>query len=191
MKSDYKYIPKELYPYCVPINTIKFWKENPRNNKDGAVQLSELIKVHQFSKPIIVWAQNNVTYAGNTALQSAHILKMKMIPVIYRDFESESAAIAYGISDNKAGEYSSWDDGQLMQLFKVHNFKGINVGFSQLELKALDFEIDDLLLKKSSDGVDQVNKIFKISVPVQGAHKFEEILKSFVGSLKIKDIKII
>lgn len=133
----YAHIPGELRGFCVPINDVKFWKENPRDNDAASKKLAELIKVHGFTKPIIVWDRNMVTYAGNTALKAAHRLNMEQIPVIKREFTNEDAAIAYGISDNKAGEFSSWDDEQLAHLFKAKDFSGINLGFDKKHVKSL------------------------------------------------------
>jgi len=144
------YIPEELEQYCIPINTIHFWKDNPRKNDEAAPKLAELIKVHGFNKPIIVWEKNMTTYAGNTALKAARILGMKEIPAILRNFASEAAAKAYGISDNKASEFSVWDDEALVKLMEVEEFSTDKLGFNQKEL----FSLISMVKAQSGDPLD-------------------------------------
>ena len=138
--GDYAYIPGSLYKFCVLISSIKLWDKNPRKNASAVKPLADLIKSHGFRKPIVV-NQDNIIMAGNTAYKAAKLLNMKYIPVAQSHFKSEASAVAYGISDNRSAENSSWDDNTLKQLMLNEPLESRNTfGFNQDEL--------DLKLKK-------------------------------------------
>lgn len=135
-KEGFKYVPEGLIQFCIPIGKVKFWDKNPRKNDEAAKKLAELIKIHGFRKPIVI-DKNYVTYAGNTALKAAKILGMTHIPVAQSSFKSEVSATAYGISDNKASEFSSWDDEQLLKLMNAEIIEAKKIGFSEKEHNTL------------------------------------------------------
>ena len=126
----YAYIPTTLYGQLMPMKELHLWKNNPRKNDRGVKPLVEGIKVHGFRKPIVV-DQNNIIRAGNTAFKAAKLLGMTMIPVAKSSFKSEVSATAYGISDNRLGENSTWDDDMLKDLMQADD---LSYGFSQDEL---------------------------------------------------------
>ena len=120
----------------VSISSIKLWKDNPRKN-DGAVEaLAESIKMHGFRSPLVVWRKNNTIYKGNTSYKAAKFLKLSEVPVIFADFKSEAAAIAYGIDDNKSGELAGWDYDLLKKLMSSSSVIGpvVTTSFTEKEL---------------------------------------------------------
>lgn len=57
---------------------------------------------------------------------------------VLQPFPSEAAAVAYAISDNKASEFSDWDDTVLAGLQQAYHFEAPVIGFSPKELAALE-----------------------------------------------------
>jgi ParB-like chromosome segregation protein Spo0J len=103
----------------VSIDSVKLWKENPRKNEKAAIRLADILKVHGQKSPIVVWKKNGVIYKGNTTYKAMKLNGAKTIQVLYQDFPSEQAAIAYGIADNKSSEWAEWDDEVLGKLLAV------------------------------------------------------------------------
>lgn len=137
----YRYIPNGLREFCVPIESVKLFDKNPRRNDRAVPRLAELIKKNLFRKPIVV-DQNGVIRAGNTAYKAALKLGMKMIPVAQSHFSDESSAIDYVISDNKASDWSSWDDDVLRKLLTAEKIPDdpnrlSSTGFNKNEMAKL------------------------------------------------------
>ena len=103
----------------VSINAVHLWVNNPRNNDKAVPRLMELLKAHGQRSPLVVWRKNGVIYKGNTTYKAIKALGWPTVVVTYQDFPSESAARAYGISDNVSGEWSEWDDAMLMEMVKA------------------------------------------------------------------------
>lgn len=144
----------------VPINSVQFWKENPWNHDNAVPRLAELIAIHGQVPSVIAWKKNNVIYKGNhtkKALQylSANIQKIAktigetpesilarvnpdQIKVEFRDFPSEAAANAFGISDNNASQGGEYDDEALRKLLRADEeyYNAKRTGFTEKELKS-------------------------------------------------------
>jgi hypothetical protein len=168
----------------VDINKIKLWKNNPRKNDAAAPKVAEILKTRGQVHPIVVCRKTNVCYAGNTRIKAAKILGWKTIKVIYVDFPSEQAAIAYGIADNKSSEYAEWDDDILknfLQMKEMANMSGFTItetaGLFGIKLEHASKTIDyDELWQGLPEYSDNVEKPFK-SVVIH--FKTEEDFKKF------------
>jgi len=131
-KDGYKFIagPKDFFylkdgikffitnPVFIHYTKLKLWKENPRFNDGGVSSLAQMLKANGVRSSVVAWSEDMTIYKGNTTFKALRSLGCTQIPVDLQSFSSEQAAIAYGISDNKASEFSSWDKdvlGQLMQ----------------------------------------------------------------------------
>lgn len=121
----------------VDISKVKLWKDNPRKNEKAIPKLAEVIKERGQITPIVVWSKNDTVYKGNTTIKALKLLGIKTVKVLYADFPSESAAIAYGIADNKSSEWSQWDDGLLENFLKLETIKDHQIGFDAIELSLL------------------------------------------------------
>jgi hypothetical protein len=117
----------------VPINQVKLWAENPRKNETAVPKLAELFKTRPQVTPVVVWPKNGVCYKGNTTIKALKLIGKTMVKVLYYDFPSEAAAIAYGIADNKSSEWSQWDDSILSEFMKVDEIKNTSA-FTEKEL---------------------------------------------------------
>lgn len=79
-------------------------------------------------------------YKGNTTVKACKLAGIKEIPVILTDFKDKASAVAYALADNKASEWSEWDDTMLQKL--LNNKESIqeqakSTGFTEKELKGL------------------------------------------------------
>ena len=110
----------------VPINSIKPWDKNPRKNDKAVKPLAELLQKHGQRTPIVVWIKDNQIYKGNTTYKAAKHLKWDSIWVAFAEFPSEKEAIGYALADNKASEWSDWDDTILSML--LPEVMGSNIG---------------------------------------------------------------
>lgn len=198
-------IAKDFKIKWVPINSVKLWEDNPRFNDEAAEKLALVIADNGFRSPIVCWSKNKVIYKGNTTYKAAKILEKGLkikdkngkvvrtvtldkltggkMPVIFHHFKSEIAAKAYGIADNKASELSDWDEDVLVEMMKSPEFKKlkVNVGFSDTELKMLEFYPPDEETqgKGKAAGVDLSFKIV-LEVPQVEYEVVLESLKHFV-----------
>jgi len=118
----------------VAIDKIKLWKDNPRKNDAAVPKLTEIIKTRGQITPIVVWRKNGVCYKGNTTIKALRSLNIKTVSVLYADFPSESAAIAYGIADNKSSEWAEWDEDILSKFLKMEDV--VETGFTAKETES-------------------------------------------------------
>ena len=167
----------------VPIESISLWGDNPRKNDKAAEELAVIIKAHGVKSPIVCWSENNTIYKGNTTYKACKLLGMKTVPVVFHDFPSESAAKAYGIADNKASEFASWDKDVLGRIMGTKDFKEVNkpTGFSKKEMLAIDGDV-----ATPKDNTFSNDLSFKIQVEVTPVH-FDEVLLAIKNIAKRYD----
>lgn len=123
----------------VDFNEIKLWDKNPRRNDKSVKDLALLLAQYGQRTPLSVWEENKVIYKGNTtykALKYLHNMSTDKFAKFTKDienpylpgkvfialmnFENEREAELYGMSDNKSGEWSDWDETVLAQLTQEH-----------------------------------------------------------------------
>jgi hypothetical protein len=169
---------------------LKLWKGNPRKNDRAADQLAKLIEEHGFISPIIA-TRNGTVRAGNTRLKAALKKNLPEVPVIYVEFDSEEAAQAYSLSDNRASENAQWDQDLLRELFGTLERVEIDVdktGFTQTEIKKL---------QKKRATFSEAVKSFTMTegmtglwcwmeVPEEDAALFQEMLDKYGSKVKEK-----
>lgn len=136
LEKDGLTFPKKILR--VPIDSVSLLDNNPRSNEKAAQQLSKLIEVYGQRTPIVVWEKNNRIYKGNTTWKAMKLLGKKYIEVLFTQFDDESKALAYALSDNKASEWSDWDSEVLAQIMQSERFSPamdpLHTGFSEKEL---------------------------------------------------------
>lgn len=121
----------------VPIGRLKLWTGNPRKNDKAVPKLAALLEKHGQRTPIVAWVKNKVVYKGNTTLKAARSLGWTEIRVLWADFKSEQAAVAYGISDNKSSEWAEWDNEVLESIMSSEEIDVQDTGFEEGELLML------------------------------------------------------
>jgi DNA modification methylase len=86
---------------------------NPKNNnkhpKEQIDRLIKLIEFQGFRNPVIVSNRTGFVVAGHGRIEAAKKLKMKQVPVIYQDFDSEAQEYAYMTSDNAITSWAELD----------------------------------------------------------------------------------
>jgi ParB-like chromosome segregation protein Spo0J len=118
-----------------PLENLKVWEQNPRKNDSASEKLAKFIERYGFVNPIVV-DQNGIIRAGHTRLKSAKQLGKTHVPVLIVKFDSNADAIGYAIADNKASEYSEWDEEKLkivLDDLKAEDFDLDLTGFGELE----------------------------------------------------------
>lgn len=156
-------IPEGLKGLCIPIDSVKLWGKNPRRNDAAAAKLSAIIKEHGFRVPIVV-DQEGIIRAGNTRYKAAKLLGMTHIPAVKQEFLSDTAATAFGLADNKASEWATWDADLLNELLGAKAFEGYKgkIGFNQKELDL--FDLDRFEGKPPKDIDDDVADAYSVRV---------------------------
>jgi len=92
----------------VEINSIKPYKNNPRNNDDAVEATANSIKEFGWQQPIVV-DKNNVIIVGHTRLKAAKKLGLKQVPIVVAENLTDEQVKAYRLADNKTGELAVWD----------------------------------------------------------------------------------
>lgn len=92
----------------VPINSIKPYENNPRNNDQGVDAVAKSIKEFNWQQPIVV-DKDNVIIVGHTRYLAAKKLGLKEVPVKVATGLTPEQVKAYRLADNKTGELTSWD----------------------------------------------------------------------------------
>lgn len=158
----------------VPIDSVKLWADNPRINDKAVAPLMAIIKEYGQVTPITV-TPDNIIRKGNTTWKAMKRLGAKKIRALFVDFGSTRKSSTYGTADNKAGEFSDWDNEKLMQLLMSTGedeaddplYKQYETGFTEKELnlfrnsQALPAALDDI---KLSDTAKRIGSPFFIVV---------------------------
>lgn len=175
----------------VPIDKVKEWKGNPRKNDSAVPKLANIIEQKGQITPIVVCRKTNVIYKGNTTWKALKALKKTTVKVLYADFPSERAAIAYGIADNKASEYAHWDEDLLLELFSGNEFETKETGFSEAEKNFL-------LMNPNSEKIQRINgapvtmkdKIVVMIVDSTSRKEIIELLEDWIKASGLKNIEV-
>jgi len=95
-----------------PIDKVKPYPNNPRNNDKAVEYVANSIREFSFQQPLVV-DNDGIIIAGHTRLLAAKELGLKEVPVIVADDLTPEQAKAYRLADNKTGELAGWDFEQL------------------------------------------------------------------------------
>jgi ParB-like chromosome segregation protein Spo0J len=112
------YIIESLRPLAVPIDSVHLDPANARVGHDIDKIAASLVQYGQ-RKPIIVnRLQNGKIEAGNGTWQAAKKINWGYIAAVFVDDDPATAA-AYGIADNRVGEFSKWDPDALEDILET------------------------------------------------------------------------
>ena len=119
-----------------PIERLKEYDRNPRNNDDAVGPVAESIRQFGFKIPVLV-DKDGVLVAGHTRIRAARQLGLAEVPVICVDDLTPEQVRAFRIADNKLHELATWN----LELLPVElsELQGMNVS-----LELLGFSKDDL-----------------------------------------------
>lgn len=141
------YINESLRPLAQPIADFALDPKNARKHdaKNMAATV-ESLKLTGQAKCIVVWDQTpeqgggKIIIAGNGTVEAAKRLGWTHIAANVRGFDSEAAAVAYGLADNRTAELASWDYEELVGRFgdlKADGWEIGNLGWEDYELEPL------------------------------------------------------
>ncbi len=119
-----------------PIERLKEYDRNPRNNDDAVGPVAESIRQFGFKIPVLV-DKDGVLVAGHTRIRAARQLGLAEVPVICVDDLTPEQVRAFRIADNKLHELATWNLDLLP--IELSELQGMNV-----DLELLGFSQDDL-----------------------------------------------
>lgn len=132
--TDLSYISESLRPLAVLISDLHEDPANARVKHDVA-RIAASLKAYGQRKPIVVnRLQGGKIEAGNGTFRAAQSLGWSHIAVVYVDDDPATAA-AFGIADNRVGEFSEWDTDVLRELTATTG--DLFTGFEAAELDDL------------------------------------------------------
>jgi hypothetical protein len=114
-----------------PIDKVKPYPNNPRNNDDAVEYVANSIREFSFQQPIVVDSEGTII-AGHTRLKAAKMLGMETVPVVVADNLTPAQVNAYRLADNKVAEAATWD----MEALSVE-LEGLEVDF---DMTMFDFD---------------------------------------------------
>ena len=172
--------------YEVDVDSIKEWKDNPRKNEAAVPKLAALLSLHGQRSPVVCDLKTKIIYKGNTTWKAIKYNKTKTIKVLFQHFSSETAAIAYGISDNKASEFAEWDAEALHGMLEQKEiFPFSTIGFTEKEVDGLLFSANISRLNRLGDS-DVENGPRKLVLIVKNPENVDELrrkLNLWVGRM--------
>lgn len=120
----------------VPLDAIRPYENNPRNNDPAVDAVAASLKEFGFRKPIVVDA-DRVIICGHTCYRAAKQLELKKVPIHVATDLTPDQVRAYRLADNKTSELAEWDFGllkiELAQLQEA-DFSIDTLGFSSEDL---------------------------------------------------------
>ena len=174
----------------VSINSVTVWKENPRINDAAVPKLMEILKAHGQVTPIVVWRKNGVIYKGNTTWKAAKKLGWGVIKVLFANFPSENAAVAYGIADNKSSEFSTWDDSILLRFLKQDEIRG-ETGFTEQEFRGIAMLPDiNKINKINAENSGLKDKIIVIVLDAAKKGEVKKMLEDWIVTTGLEEIEV-
>lgn len=158
----------------VPIDQVKPYENNPRDN-DSAVEITaSSIKEFGFQQPIVV-DKDNVIIVGHTRLRAAISLGLKKVPIVIADKLSNEQVSAYRIADNKASDYAIWDNKKLLDELEALEKSAVYTGFDTSEY------FEDVLDEQDNEPIENNNEgvTMSLTFSTQNEQTFEKV-KQFI-----------
>lgn len=134
-----------------PIEWLRPYENNPRNNEQAVEAVTNSIKEFGFKVPIVATIDGEIVN-GHTRFKAAKFLKLKTVPVLIADDLTEEQIKAFRLADNKTGELADWDVELLYgELDELTGFDMTMFGFEDIDFSLDDFEEDE---KETGEEVD-------------------------------------
>lgn len=113
-----------------PLDGIRPYEDNPRNNDDAVDKVAESIQKFGFKVPIVIDSEG-IIVAGHTRYKAAQKLGLEKIPCIVADDLTDAQVRAFRLVDNKVAEFSGW------------NFEKLGNELESLKELELDFRMEN------------------------------------------------
>jgi site-specific DNA-methyltransferase (adenine-specific) len=145
-----------------PIDQIKPYANNPRDNDDAVDATANSIKKFGWQQPIVV-DTGGVIIVGHTRYKAAKKLGLKTIPVLVADKLTPEQVKAYRLADNKTGELADWDDDLLQsELDGLVDIDMSDFGFDPditVQTETVDDDFDEPLPEKPKSKIGQIYQL--------------------------------
>lgn len=153
-----------------PIDQVKPYENNPRNNDDAVDATAQSIKEFGWQQPIVV-DKDGVIIVGHTRLRAAKQLSMDKVPVVVAADLSPEKVKAYRLADNKTSDLAVWDNKKLLEELDSLGDDTFT-GFDQSEIfdEVLD-ETDNTVIDDNEAGVT-----YGLSYKTQNKAVFDKIV---------------
>lgn len=171
----------------VSIDSIKPYKNNPRDNEVGVDAVANSIKEFGWQQPIVV-DKDNVIIVGHTRYKAAKKLGMDKVPVVVADSLSPEQVKAYRLADNKTGELTDWDMGLLDdELADIADIDMSDFGFDldlgDDEAKVQEDDFDEEVPEEPKSKLGQIFKLGRHRL-MCGDSTNPEMVKKLVGGVQ-------
>jgi DNA modification methylase len=97
-----------------PIDQIREYENNPRDNDAAVGPVAESIRQYGFLIPLVV-DKDGMLICGHTRIRAARRLNLSEVPVVIADNLTPEQVRSFRIVDNKLHELSGWDQALLLQ----------------------------------------------------------------------------
>ena len=177
MARDWREYLRQQEIKTVPIEDVKPYPNNPRDNEKAVPAVAASIERFGFRNPILVDG-DGVIIEGHTRRLAAIKLGMREVPVVYATDLTPDEVKALRVIDNKTAELADWDEDVLAgeaELLKDAGFDLEDFGFDPKELEAL-LSPDPADGQTDADDVPEVDESEPVrsrrgEVYVLGAHR--------------------
>jgi hypothetical protein len=171
----------------VPIGKLQPYPNNPRKiTQAGIDAVRQSIERYGYQQPIVV-DQNYVIVVGHTRHQALLAMGVKEVPVYVAELTEEKAR-EFRLVDNRTGEMSGWDYGQLIMELREWEAPLLEQYFPDLNLDIVTSEELAVTQKQVDDAVNDhtivpENKdLITTTVTCPSCfHEFEVATKSLPG----------
>jgi hypothetical protein len=167
---------------------------NPRKISDKAVSMvAKSITEFGWQQPIVV-DKDYVVIAGHTRLKAANRMKLKRVPVTIAEHLTEKQIKAYRISDNRSGDFTSWDFPELTQQLEelADEFSDV-LGLADWEAVVTEFnnleEGGTSELEIDPDVADYMSEEFKLTVICDSEESARIVAASVIEMAGVTDVR--
>lgn len=136
----------------VPIDHVKPYQRNPRDNAAGVAKVAASLREFGWRQPIVVDA-DMVIIAGHTRLLAARQLGLDVVPIHVAENLSPTQVKQYRLMDNRSHEDSTWERALLALELEDLRVDGADLVLTGFE----DAELDKLLARNLGGMVDPDN----------------------------------
>jgi len=125
----------------VPIEKLTPDPKNENTHSEKQLEvLAKIIKANGFREPLIISNRSGYIISGNGRYESARIIGMEELPVIYQDFENEAEETRHRLASNEIARHAVLDEDKM-----IVNLKDLDIDLDGLdfeELGLIDFELN-------------------------------------------------
>lgn len=137
----------------IDVNSIRLYKNNPRNNDKAVEAVAKSIKQFGFKVPLVV-DENNEIVSGHTRLKAAIQLGIQTVPCLIADDLTNEQIKAFRIADNKTSEFAEWNTELLAKELEDLKLTDFDLSFTAFDLSECE-KLMDSLKDGSSEGENE------------------------------------